>query len=100
MLSIRNFGVRTIQFAVFALLLAIPLTAAAQGTTATMVGTITDPGGASMPAAEVTARHIDTGLTRTVVSGDDGAYRIEFLPVGNYAVEVTSAGFKKAYISG
>jgi hypothetical protein len=99
MLSIRNFGVRKIQFAVFALLLAIPLTAAAQGTTATMVGTITDPGGATMPGAEVTARNVDTGLTRTVKSGDDGAYRIEFLPVGNYVLEVTSTGFKKAYLS-
>jgi outer membrane receptor protein involved in Fe transport len=99
MLSLRNFGVRKIQFAVFALLLAIPLTAAAQGTTATMVGTITDPGGATMPAAEVTARNVDTGLTRTVTSGAEGAYRIEFLPVGNYVLEVTSAGFKKAYLN-
>jgi outer membrane receptor for ferrienterochelin and colicin len=46
------------------------------------------------------ARNVDTGLTRTVTSGDDGSYRIEFLPVGNYALEVTSAGFKKAYLSG
>jgi len=99
MLSLRNFGVRKIQFAVFALLLAIPLTAAAQGTTATMVGTITDPGGANMPGAEVTARNVDTGLTRTVKSGDDGSYRIEFLPVGSYALEVTSPGFKKAYLN-
>ncbi|MEK6280802.1 MAG: carboxypeptidase regulatory-like domain-containing protein [Acidobacteriota bacterium] len=99
MLSPGNFGLRKIQFAVFALLLAIPLTAIAQVTTATMVGTITDPGGAIMPGAQVTARNVDTGLTRTVTSADDGSYRIEFLPVGKYALEVTTSGFKKAYLS-
>jgi len=75
--------------------------AVAQITTATIVGTISDPGGAQVPAAAVTARNVDTGLKRTVVSGDDGNYRIEFLPVGNYTVEVTAtSGFKKAYRDG
>ena len=57
MLSVRNFGLRKIQFAVLALLLAIPLAVVAQVTTATIVGTITDPGGAIMPGAQVTARN-------------------------------------------
>ena len=99
MLSIRNFGVR-IQFAVFAILLAIPLTAAAQVTTATIVGTISDPSGSAVPGAQVTARNVDTGLTRTVTSGEGGTYRLEFLPVGKYDLEVTYTGFKKALISG
>src|SRR5829696_1640553 len=76
-------------FALPAILLVVPLTAAAQITTATITGTIADPGGAQVPAASVTARNVDTGLKRTVVSGDDGSYRIEFLPVGNYVVEAT-----------
>lgn len=99
MFSLRNFGLRKIQFAVFALLLSIPLAVVAQVTTATIVGTITDPGGAIMPGAQITARNIDTGLTRTVTSGDDGGYRVEFLPVGHYALEITTSGFKKAYVS-
>ena len=98
MLSIRSFGLRKIKFAALALLLAVPVAVVAQVTTATIVGTITDPGGAIMPGAQVTARNLDTGLTRTVTSGEDGSYRIEFLPVGNYALEVTTSGFKKAYI--
>src|SRR5688572_22947023 len=99
MLTVKTFGSLKMQFGVLALLLAIPLAAFAQVTTATMVGTVTDPGGSIMPGAEVTARNVDTGLTRTVKSGDDGAYRIEFLPVGHYVLEVTAAGFKKAFIS-
>src|SRR5882757_9076355 len=99
MLSVRNFSLRMIQFAVLGLLLAIPLAAVAQVTTATIVGNITDPSSAIVPGAQVTARNVDTGLTRTVTSNDVGAFRLEFLPVGNYAVEVTAAGFKKAYLS-
>ena len=79
------------------ILLAITTVAFSQITTATIVGTVTDPGGAQVPAASVTARNTDTGLKRTVTSDEDGNYRMEFLPVGNYVVEVTAAsGFKSA----
>ncbi len=92
---------RLIGYAVLAVLLAIPMAVSAQITSATIVGTITDPGGAAVPSASVTARNIDTGLKRTVSSDSDGNYRIEFLPVGNYVVEVTAtSGFKKAIREG
>lgn len=86
--------------ATFGVLLAIPLVASAQNTTATIVGTVSDPSGGQVPNAKVTARNVDTGLTRTVMSSEDGNYRIEFLPVGNYSIEITaSSGFKKAFRS-
>ncbi len=86
-----------IRLAMLALLLCTPLAVMAQVTTATIVSTVADPGGAQVPNASVTARNVDTGLKRTVVSGEDGNYRIEFLPVGNYVIEVTAtSGFKKA----
>ncbi len=87
----------SLAICIFSVLLLFTAAAGAQVTTATIVGTITDPSGSPVPAASVTARNLDTGLARTVVSGEDGFYRIELLPVGNYAIEVTaSAGFKKA----
>lgn len=95
----RNFGMRMIQLAMLALLLAVPLVVSGQVTTATIVGTVTDPGGAVIPGAQVTARNADTGLARTVASNDEGNYRIEFLPVGKYSVEVALTGFKKALVS-
>jgi hypothetical protein len=99
MLSIKSLRLPKIQLALVALLLAIPLAANAQVTSATIVGTVSDPSGAIVPGSQVTARNVDTGLTRTVTSADDGSYRIEFLPVGKYAVEVTATNFKKAYLS-
>jgi hypothetical protein len=87
--------------AVFAVVLILPTAINAQITTATIVGTIADPGGAAVPTASVTARNVDTGLSRTVTTSDDGGYRIEFLPVGNYSIEVTAtSGFKKAFREG
>jgi hypothetical protein len=100
MLSPRKVGLRLFYLAVVATLFAFPLTASAQVTSATLVGSVTDPGNASVSGAQVTARNIDTGLTRTVTSGADGSFRIEFLPVGNYALEVSTSGFKKAYLTG
>src|SRR5438094_3382630 len=99
MLSVRNLGLGKIQFAVIAVLLAIPLAAIAQVTTATIVGTVTDSGGAVVAGAQVTARNVDTGLTRTAVSSADGSYRAVFLTLGKYVVEVTYTGFKTAQLS-
>lgn len=96
MLNTKKFGLRQIHLAIFALLFAFSLTANAQITTATIVGTITDPSGAILAGAQVTARNVDTGLTRTVVTGEAGTYRLEFLPVGNYVIEVVANGLQKA----
>ena len=92
----------TFLSALVALLLAFPLTsiARAQVTSATIVGTITDAGGGALPGATVTARNVDTGFTRTVPTNESGAYRLEFLPIGNYTVEVTLSGFKTSTRSG
>src|SRR5882724_2324112 len=72
----------------------------AQSTTATMLGNVTDKTGAIVAGAKVTARNTQTNLTRTVSSNEQGEYRIEFLPVGNYELEVNGTGFKKAVVRG
>ena len=95
----ENAGTRLIQFAVTALLLAVPGIVAAQVTTATIVGNVTDSGGANVTGAQVTARNVETGLIRSTLSGDEGAYRLEFLPVGKYSIEVSYTGFKKALLN-
>jgi hypothetical protein len=88
--------------ALLAVLMAIPLAsvASAQVTAATIVGTITDSSGGALPGATVTARNVDTGLNRTVPSNEVGAYRLEFLPIGRYSVEIALSGFKTVTRSG
>jgi hypothetical protein len=92
---------RRIAFLIIGLL-ALPLASAAvaQVTTATIVGTITDSSDAALPGASVTARNVDTGFSRSVPSDSVGAYRLEFLPIGNYVVQVALDGFKTSNRSG
>jgi len=66
----------------------------AQITTTTLLGTVSDATGGALPGAQVVVTNTDTNLTRTVKTNSEGAYRIEFLPVGNYKLEVTNQGFK------
>jgi hypothetical protein len=61
----------------------------------TIRGTVTDPTGASVPGASVTAKNLQTGLSETAKTSGDGVYTIAFLPVGNYNVTTEKAGFRK-----
>ena len=72
----------------------------AQMTTGTILGTVSDSTGAVIPGANLTARNVETGLTRTTVSGSNGAYRLVALPVGNYEVQVSTPGFRAEVRSG
>jgi hypothetical protein len=92
----------TFVLALLAVLTAFPLApeASAQVTAATIVGTIQDSSGGALPGVSVTARNVETGFTRTVPSNEVGAYRLEFLPIGRYAVEIALSGFKTVNRSG
>jgi hypothetical protein len=72
----------------------------AQSPTTTLIGTVTDKNGGVVSKAQVTATNIDTNLARTVPTNDEGEYRFEFLPLGNYKVEIAATGFKKAVQTG
>ena len=67
--------------------------AAAQAPTGTIEGTVTDSTSAAVPGARVVAQHLETGLSRDAVAGDDGFYRILLLPVGRYKLTVEAASF-------
>jgi outer membrane receptor protein involved in Fe transport len=65
----------------------------AQTITGSIRGTVTDPTGAVIAGAQVTARNIDTGVTLHTVSNSSGLYNFQFLVIGNYKVIATSPGF-------
>src|SRR5437667_1000813 len=75
-------------------LLTIVKPAMSQLPTATILGTIKDPTAAIIPGAAITAKNLETGLTRTTVSAEDGSYRLSALPVGAYEVRVELPGFR------
>ena len=63
--------------------------------TATLVGNVTDSAGAAIPNATVDVTNVDTNVVTHTKTNGDGAYYAPFLLVGNYKLEVQSAGFKK-----
>jgi hypothetical protein len=58
-------------------------------------GTITDPNGAGVPKAEVTATNTDTGVQTSKLTSSTGTYQISPLQPGPYNVEVVAKGFKR-----
>jgi hypothetical protein len=66
----------------------------------TILGVVTDSSGAAVPGAAVTIKNLDTGLTRTVTTTDDGSYSVPELPIGNYSVTVEKSGFKAGIVTG
>ena len=76
-----------------ALMLLCNQPAYAQDTTARLAGTVADTSGASVPGASVTILNTGTGLTKSIPTGDDGAFSFPALPVGSYQLTVEKSGF-------
>ncbi|HUQ91960.1 MAG TPA: TonB-dependent receptor [Bryobacteraceae bacterium] len=65
-------------------------------TTGELRGTVTDPAGASVPAAKVTLTSKETGEVRVSHTGDQGSYAFPLLKIGAYTIAIEAPGFRKA----
>ena len=65
----------------------------AQGT-AQLNGTVRDSSGGVLPGVTVTVTQTDTGLVRTTVTDENGAYLLTNLPTGPYRLEAALQGFR------
>src|SRR5437879_1431825 len=72
----------------------------AQTSTATILGVVRDASGALIPGVSITVKHTESGLTRTVVSGERGSYTLPLLPVGAYEITTIMPGVKQVVRSG
>ncbi len=82
--------------AIFSAALALP----SQETTGSISGTILDPSGASIRGAIVTLANTDRDhLERTLRTDSKGFYTGTSLPLGNYSVKVSHAGFKTEIVT-
>ena len=70
-----------------------PSFAQTRATTGDIVGVVRDPSGAVLPAATVTATHVETNLSRTTITGPEGRFVLPALSLGSYTVSVELAGF-------
>jgi hypothetical protein len=81
----------------YLLVLCLALTArtvvTAQVAGGTITGTIADTSGSLLPKAHVDITNRATGVTRSVITNDDGFYTAPNLVPGEYEVKATAAGF-------
>jgi hypothetical protein len=63
-------------------------------------GAITDPSGASVPGAKVTATDTATSVVRETVSSGAGEFSFNDLPQSNYTVKVEASGFQATVATG
>jgi Carboxypeptidase regulatory-like domain/TonB-dependent Receptor Plug Domain len=83
----------------FAFVLAVASSLAAQTFRGTILGTVTDASGAVVPGAKVSVKNLATGLERTSEASADGSYTLPELPIGTYSVTVTQSGFQTSITS-
>src|SRR5579863_5342879 len=65
-----------------------------QAVTGSITGYVTDPSGAAIPNANVTATEVRTNVATTRSTDSAGLYSITNLLPGNYTIKVESRGFK------
>src|SRR5262245_32952342 len=63
--------------------------------TAAISGTAHDQSGAVLPGVTVTATQTDTGIMRSTITNETGAFSLVNLPLGPYRVEAELSGFRK-----
>lgn len=80
--------------------LSLTASAAAQETTGTIIGTVTDDSGGVLPGVTVVLRHTGTGQTFERVTSAQGSYSAPLLPIGQYDLTFTLTGFQQRVVRG
>src|SRR5262245_58392828 len=79
--------------AALALVIGLPMIAAAQGDAGRISGTVRDQSGANVAGATVTVKNDKTGEPRSVVSNDQGYFLITPLKPSTYTIKTSKGGF-------
>jgi hypothetical protein len=74
--------------------------ASAQTADTAILGTVTDPAGALIVGATVTATQPDIGVSRSATSNAEGLYGIRYLRPGQYVLEAKATGFRTERCTG
>ncbi len=83
------------KLALSACLLALIPAAFAQNERGNITGIVTDPTGAAIAGAEITAVHLATNATTKASASASGEYNLANLQIGAYRLEASSTGFKR-----
>ena len=85
-----------LRFTLPVLAIALVFSCCAVAQQATIVGTVTDPSGASLPNVNITVTNTESGAVKNIQTNTAGQYVIPDLNIGHYAVRAEATGFKGA----
>ncbi len=89
----RTLGALSIALAVALLAISQPMVA--QVSTATLVGTVSDPQGSVIPGARLTLINLQTGVRSNTETNLAGNYRFQNVPIGSYSLTASADGFSR-----
>ena len=92
--------VRRLSLAFALVLFACSQLMSQSGTEGAFFGTVTDSSSSAVPAAEVVATHVGTGLSKQAETDAQGNFTLFALPIGKYTVVVKAKGFKTWQLTG
>src|SRR5258705_3479058 len=75
------------------IILALSIVASAQFDTGTIVGSVTDPTGAVIPAATITITNVGTSVRKALQTDSAGNFVASAMPSGSYLVSATASSF-------
>jgi hypothetical protein len=91
--SFFTLAIQAIALVGFSLL--FPIVAIHAQVSATIAGTVSDQSGAVVPEADVMLVNEATQFTRAVQTNANGEYVASAIPIGNYSITVSKAGFQQ-----
>ncbi len=89
----QNYG-RQATILLSSVAFALPATILAQGTTASLGGTVLDASGAAIPNAQIELKNEASDDKRTSVSNGSGVFSFSGVPTGTYDIQIAAPGFK------
>jgi len=78
----------------------LPVNVQAQVAGGAISGTVSDTSGRVITGAQVSIRNVDTGVSRTTTTNEDGTYSAPNLLPGSYELTLSAPGFKTEVRSG
>ncbi|WP_254063922.1 TonB-dependent receptor [Granulicella sp. S190] len=86
---------KKLRLIVSLLLLSLTPSLLGQAVSATLLGTINDPSGATVAGAKITIVETATGTVHQSITNESGNYTLPDLPPGTYSITTEANGFKK-----
>ena len=71
----------------------VPIAHGQTGTEGSILGDVKDSSSAMLPGANITITNLDTGVSRSAITGPEGFFQVLALPRGVYSVSVSAPAF-------